>query len=199
MDLQELLAFLEIDEPSEFEYFENFADLAESDEAVPEETLFMLFSETDKKVVAEITGSYFDDMLEAIPDSAIDMYTLLDTVKMVLVGLISASDDDENVLTHFVEEFSRFRSWYCFESAVECREINGDEEKVLSLRDALTLARMEKLEGYEYDYDFSDCLNYELDEYMMTFADMAKEETPEEDDKENILDNGYVYDDEMKD
>ena len=31
----------------------------------------------------------------------------------------------------------------------------------------------EKLEGDEYRYDFTDALEYELEEYIMTYGDLA--------------------------
>lgn len=197
MDLRELLELLEIDEPREFEYFENMADLMESDEPVPVETLYQLFSETDPSIVAELITSYFDDLLEAVPDDATELYILLDSTKRALAGL-SRSLDDEGNLARFAEELQRFRTFYGIESEVICKSQSDGTEKTLPLRDALTLARLEKLEEAEYQYDFADCLRYELDEYIMGFADLAvTEEDPDE--EGDLLDRGYVYDDEMRD
>ena len=39
MELDELMALIDIEDPAEFEYFENFAEIAESDLEIPEETL----------------------------------------------------------------------------------------------------------------------------------------------------------------
>ena len=197
MDLRELLEMLEIDEPREFEYFENMADLMESDEPVPVETLYQLFSETEPAIVAELIVSYFDDLLEAVPDDATETYLLLDSIKRALSGLAGNLDEEGN-LTRFAEEFQRFRAFYNTDSEVICKSQADGEEKTLPLRDALTLARLEKLEEEEYQYDFADCLRYELDEYVMGFAELAgtEDETEEEGD---LLDRGYVYDDEMRD
>lgn len=199
MDLNELLEHLEIDEPCEFEYFENLADLIETDETIPEETLFQLFSETDPKIVSELVTSYFDDMLEAMPDSSTEMYTLLENIKRSLAGLLRASDE-ESLMRHFVEELYRFKTWYCFESEVICTRMKDSFETVLPLRDALVLSRLEKMEEEEYQYDFEDCLKYEIDEYIMGFAEIAVVEDEEDDeDQSDLLESGYVYDDEMKD
>ena len=43
----------------------------------------------------------------------------------------------------------------------------------MPVRDALALSRLEKLEGDEYRYDFTDALEYELEEYIMTYGDLA--------------------------
>lgn len=197
MDLNELMEMLEIDEPSEFEYFENFADLIESDETIPEETLFQLFSQTDSKTVAELVHNYFEDMLEAMPDSSTEMFTLLENIKRSLIGLLQTSEE-ESLMRHFVEELYRFKTWFCFESEVSCKNLSDGEEKILPLRDALVLSRLEKMEEDDYQYDFEDCLKYEIDEYIMSFADLAVEEEDEEE-KTDLLDSGYVYDDEMRD
>ena len=63
MSLNELLDLIGIDEPDEFEYFENFADIVESDEEIPEETLAELFRSTDPETVSEIIEQYFDDIM----------------------------------------------------------------------------------------------------------------------------------------
>jgi len=198
MDLNELMEMLEIDEPSEFEYFENLADLIESDETIPEETLFQLFSQTDPKVVADLIHNYFEDMLEAMPESSTEMFTLLENIKRSLIGLLQTSDD-ESLMLHFVEELFRFKTWFCYESEVTCKSLSDGEEKVLPLRDALVLSRLEKMEEDEYQYDFEECLKYEIDEYIMSFADLAVEEDDEDEESADLLDSGYVYDDEMRD
>jgi len=198
MDLNELMEMLEIDEPSEFEYFENLADLIESDETIPEETLFQLFSQTDPKTVAELIHNYFNDMLEAMPESSTEMFTLIENIKRSLIGLLQTSEE-ESLLRHFVEELFRFKTWFCFESEVGCKSLSGGEEKMLPLRDALILSRLEKMEEDEYQYDFENCLKYEIDEYIMSFADLAIEEEEDDEEKTDLLDSGYVYDDEMRD
>lgn len=196
MELQELLELLEIDEPREFEYFENMADLLETEEPVSAETLYQLFSEADPQIVSELLTSYFDELLEVVPDESSDMYLLLDTIKRSLSGLMRSSEEEGN-LNRFAEEIQRFRSWYAVDSEVICKSRSDGSEKALSLRDALTLARLEKLEEEEYEYDFTDCLRFEIDEYIMGFADLAPEEDLEEDG--DLMDRGYVYDDEMRD
>ena len=48
------------------------------------------------------------------------------------------------------------------------------------MRDALVCARLEALEGTKYQYDFSECSDYELDEYIVSFGDMLAAEDSEE-------------------
>ncbi len=196
MRLNELLEILGIDEPDEFEYFENFADLVESDEDIPEETLAELFNHTDPETVSEIIEQYFDDIMTPLTEGHSDIYALLDTIKHVLVALMLEDDDDSSV-ARFCEELHKFHVWYSFESAVECSDITGEDSKVLPLRDAITVMRMEKLENEERTYDFSDALDYEIDDYVLDLAGESRDRRME-DVSEDFMDNGYVYDDEMK-
>ena len=47
------------------------------------------------------------------------------------------------------------------------------------MRDALLLARLEKLDGSGYQYDFSECMHYPLDEYIVSLGDLAAAEDAE--------------------
>lgn len=175
MDYERLLEKLGIDSGEEFEYFENFSDLVESDEHIGDEALCRLFRESDRGTVAEIMENYFNELMDSIPDDSTDIYTLMETIRMALIGLIESGDED-TVLVHFCQELDSFIDWYCRESQVECRNMESGVRETVSLRDALVLARLEKLQGDRYMYDFSGCLDYELEEYVLTFADLARAE-----------------------
>lgn len=168
MELDELMALLELDDPSEFEYFENFAEIAEIDEEIPEETLFQLFSQVDPQTVSELITNYFEEILRAMPDDGTDAYLLLDNISRSLSGLLVS--EEERAKVYFSEELARFHRWYTKDSEVSCTSQETGHEKLLPLRDALTLARLEKLDGEPHGYDFTGCLDYEIDEFIMNFA-----------------------------
>ncbi|MEG0291229.1 MAG: hypothetical protein RR495_00875 [Anaerovoracaceae bacterium] len=197
MELKRLLEILQIEEPSEFEFFENFADLVESDEEISDDELFLLFKETDHEIVAEIIKNYFDEVLDAMPDDKTDMYTLLETIKMSLVGLI-ISDEGDSTLVHFCEELNRFKEWYSVTSKVEVKTIDNSQVEELTIRDALVVSRLEALEGNQHHYDFEACLEYELDEFIVNYADIANAEYNDSYEGDSLIDSGYVYDDEMR-
>ena len=181
MDFQELLEMLDLSEPGEFEYFENFADLVECDQDIPEELLYQLFIDTDRAVVVDLVKSYFKEMADSMPEGAdTDIMSLLDNIMKSLIGLLRSDDEEESCL-RFAEELDKFIRWYTVESEVVCTSDDGDDEQILPLRDALTLVRVERLETGMYNYDFSGCMDYELDEYIMTFADMVQDDEDEED------------------
>ena len=189
MNLTELLELIEIDEPADFEYVESFAEIVENDDEIPEEVLCELFRETDPETVSELIDSYFTEIEEILEDG--DICELLETIKYSLMALIE--DGDEQSIYRFGEELARFQIWYSFESQVIARELGEDQERVLCLRDAVTQKRLEKFEGEGYDYDFSECLDYEIEEFILDMAGVSRERRMT-DGSDDLMDNGYVYD-----
>lgn len=184
MNFEQLLEFLQIEDASEFEYFENFADLIESEEAISDEAIYKLINECDQGNLLEIIENYFEEIMDAIPDDSTEIFTLIETIKLAFIGLLESAEE-EVALVHFCEEILNFRAWYSINSIVHCRNIHGGTVEDMSLRDALAVARIEKLEGDKYHYDFNDCLDYELEEYIMSYGDMAKASREDEDDMDS--------------
>ena len=192
MTLNELLEMLELEEASQFEYFENLSDLVESDEEVHSDILYQLFSDVEMEILADILGNYFDELMESVPDDAPEVYTLLDSVKMSLVGM-SKNIGDETDLVRFAEQFADFRTWYSIESQVYICEVGSyTDEQCVTMRDALTFARAENLGGTKYEYTFDEAMTLEIDEYVMSFADLAREEDPGYDPQLDELDDADI-------
>ncbi|QAT42631.1 hypothetical protein [Aminipila luticellarii] len=184
MNYEELLKLLDIDSPEEFQYFEHFADLMECAAPVSYEALFELASQMDKKILAELIENYFDEISEGLPDDGTEAFTFLKNVSMALRGmlrLIPADEEEETrELVGFVEELEKFRNWYVADSTIECTlKKDGTAQKV-TFFEALVLSRMEKLNGEEYFYGFDDGLDYQLDEYAVSFSDALRAEEEEE-------------------
>lgn len=177
MKFETLLDHLELSDASEFEYFENLADLVEAEMEIEPELIYMLFEAIDMKVFAELVETYFEEILKSIPEDALELYTLLDSVKMALVGMAKNLEEEKDLVL-LSDEFSRFRNWYSLDSEVWVQEIGGDSRKetCVVLRDALTLSRMEALGGEKYEYYFDEALKFEMDQYTMSFADLVQEE-----------------------
>ncbi len=198
MEYDRLLEKLDINEPEEFQYFENFADLVESDEDIEEEELFQLFSQTNADTVSELIGNYFEDMSDAVPDGETDVFSLMENIGRCLIGLIRAATDDSGIM-QFCEELARFICWYSLESYVECRNLDdASDHRVLTVRDAFMQERLARLEKKNFEYDFSSALEYRLDDYVMSFGDMV-DDAQLAGDSNDLLSTGYVYDDEMGD
>ncbi len=173
MDFEQLLGLLDIESPEEFQYFENFADLVETEEDIPLEAVYPLLQQVDSAVLEEITTEYFEDLLDVVPEDSTDLYILLDNIKNSLMGMARSTLEEST--GHFAEELLRFAQWYTQESQVPCHNLDTGEETLLPLCQALVLARLEKIDGERYGYDFTSCLGYELDEYILDFAAQIRE------------------------
>jgi len=185
MDLKTLLELLDIDRPEEFEYFENFADLIEMDEEIPQETLYQFLLRAPVKTVGSLVEQYFEDLLEHFPEDELEIYTLMDSIKIALAGF-GKYVKDENGLAVYAEELYRFRNWFRFESIVRCKDINGNLSET-PLFDAIVLYRSNQMENKNdesFSYEFDDCLDYRLDEYMISLPSFAESSFDDEDEKE---------------
>ncbi|MBQ9059921.1 MAG: hypothetical protein IJ128_02150 [Firmicutes bacterium] len=175
MDFYELLEYLDLESAAEFEYFEAMADLIESEEDIEQEAVFALFEGADETMIPELLDDWFEDVLEGLPEDSGEIFSLMHQIKMTLIGL-SQNREDESDLRRLVDEFCRFRRWYTEEADVELTPEDGGAPIHQCLRDAITTSRIQRLGGESYRYSFEDALDYELDSYTMSFAELAAAE-----------------------
>jgi hypothetical protein len=186
MEYEELLSLLDIDSGKDLAYFEQYAELVECEDYIAPEALSQVFEEVESDTLAELTDSYFDELLESVPDDETDLYTLLQTIGRALSGLSLMPEHDEATAS-YADEFLKFRTWYAFESEVRCEKIDPDdatEEIVVSLMHALAMYRAQHLSDDEYVFDFSDALDYPIDEYAVMLENL-----PDEDEEEDAYDD----------
>jgi len=200
MDLNELFEIVDIESAEDFKYFDNFAALMESDDYIPTEVMYELFAEVDTDVLSELTDNYFEDIMEGVPEEEAELFTLLDNIKRVLKGYAENTDDERSIVL-FTDEVSRFRNWYNFDTDVECQSRKDGSTRTVPVREALVLYRIEKLRADEYMYDFSECLDYPLDEYVVSFTSDADGDTGYEpgNEEEELLNSDFLFDDEFSD
>lgn len=200
MDLNELFEIVDIESAEDFKYFDNFAALMESDDYIPVEVMYELFAEVDTDVLSELTDNYFEDIMEGVPEEEAELFTLLDNIKRVLKGYAENTDDERSIVL-FTDEVSRFRNWYNFDTDVECQSRKDGSTRTVPVREALVLYRIEKLRADEYMYDFSECLDYPLDEYVVSFTSDADGDTGYEpgNEEEELLNSDFLFDDEFSD
>ena len=193
MDFEELLELLEIDSPDDFTDFEHFAALIELDEEIPFKMFSKILIGVEPDLLATLTDNFFEDILQGVHDDNIDFYTLLSTIRQGLLGLAKASVSKEEK-TIYVDELYRFRNWYMFDSVVLCTRASDGITKELPISEALTLKRVEQFGEGAYTFDFSQCMDYEIDEYTMPIdavIDEDYEEIVEED--EDFYENGLIH------
>lgn len=200
MDLNELFEIVDIESAEDFKYFDNFAALMECDDYIPAEVMYELFAEVDTDVLSELTDNYFEDIMEGVPEEEAELFTLLDNIKRVLKGYAENTDDERSIVL-FTDEVSRFRNWYNFDTDVECQSRKDGSTRTVPVREALVLYRIEKLRADEYMYDFSECLDYPLDEYVVSFTSDADGDTGYEpgNEEEELLNSDFLFDDEFSD
>ena len=176
MNPDELMAALGIDSPQELVYFEQFADLMEEQHDIPYETLAALAIEMDSDVLSELIGYYFEDIMKAVPDGEDELYVLLTNICTTLQSLAkSLAGEDDDASRMFAEEFYKFRSWYVFESFVYCTDLIEGEQHEISIFEALTNYRVQSHTGEDYSFDFSEALDYQLDEYIVSLASIIED------------------------
>lgn len=192
MDFDELLELLEIEFPDEFGYFEHFAGLVECDEEIPYDLFYRILAEADPDTLIDLTDSYFEEILQNVPEDAIDVYTLLGTIRQALIGLAKNNSTREELVA-YTDELFKFRNWYIFDSIVHLKRLSDNVKKDVTVSEALSLYRLEKLNEDQYRYDFSDSLDYEIDEYTIsieTELNEKYEEIMEED--EDVYAEGLI-------
>ena len=193
MKLEELLEILDIEEPEEFVFYENFADLIEYEGEITYDALFSLIKKVDMVNLGEFIETYLEDVLEGIPEEdGIDAYTFIVSVKMMLTGLaesIATAEEDEerDELPIFVEELYKFRNWFIRDSIVHMSKENDKTIISVPLLEAIISYRIEKLNEDRYSYNFEDCVPYEIDEYIVSYSTAMAEIEDEEEDADPYL------------
>ena len=181
MDREEFYSLLDIDHGSEFQYFENLAELLESSEDIGDDLIYQLLQEVRMETLEELLDQYFEQQESWIPDGETEFFMLMTGIRRVLCGLArsisgddpDSEDDPDDKILQMADELGRFRMWYSCTDNVECRNMSNGEVQVLPVRDALGCCMEEKLGELDYQFDFSGALSYELNDYMMSFADLV--------------------------
>lgn len=179
MEREDLYELLDLETGSDFQYFENVAELFETDEEIDVDLISELLEDIEMDTLAKLLKEYFEQAESGIPDSEIEFYTLFEQISRSLIGMAESCSNEEDELElhdrilQLAEKIDDFRNWYTLSDRVECVEVGSDEAELLPVRDALAMSREERLGGKSYRMDFQDALDYELDEYVMSFADIG--------------------------
>ncbi|MDR1778159.1 MAG: hypothetical protein LBR14_00120 [Clostridiales Family XIII bacterium] len=185
MDYDDLLELLELESVGDLAYFEQYAELVESEEDISQDAFLQFFEEVEQDTLQELTDGYFEELLRVAPDTQHELYSLLDTIGRTLSGLAATLDAEGNRQV-YGEEFVRFRNWYLFDSEVTAHPVGAEDSAplVVPVCEAISLARSENLTDNEYRFDFSDALSYTIDEYIMPLSALESAYDDEEDDED---------------
>ena len=167
MKLQKLMEMLNMEDLADFEYFEQLADLLEYEDEIPFDLFYTILSQVEREVIGELLENYMDELSDNLPDETTELFTLIETIKQRLL-LLAENLEEPNIRRTFTEELYRFRMWFIKPDAVS---VDGAS---CSLLDAVTLYRAEKLGENKHQYDFEDCLDYQMDEISMELGAFDK-------------------------
>ena len=184
MTLKELYAKLDMEGPADFEYFEQLADLVESEEDIPFDLFYSVLSQVSSETMTELAGNYMEEISEALPDGTDDLFSLVDSIQQRLLLLADSLEVPDNRRS-FVEELYKFRDWYRKPGNAS---VDGEETSIL---DAVACAREEALGEPAHEYDFAKALDYDLAELSASLGrygkvDVVGGDEEKEDEEERI-------------
>lgn len=172
MTLDELYELIDIDTPEDFAYFEQMAELLESEETIPFDLFASALSALDSDTATTLIENYFEEFNNAIPDTDDDFVMLVDNVKQALLLAAENIEDSRRV---FAEQLYYFREWlHKPDGAVV-------DKKPMSVLDAVTEHRAEKLGGESHKYIFTSVADYELEELSLSLGGYSKVDILRED------------------
>ena len=167
MDKTQLYKKLDIEDASEFKYYENLSALLEEDDHIEENLIRDLIKDVSKDHLAEHMDSFFESFLGNIPDDENDLYLLVDSIGRAMTGLISEDMAQEDI-NALASEIFRFRKWYIHESNV-FDKLRREETSVRDARYEIVAAGFL---GEDTDFDFRTALDYGLDGYDIRITDV---------------------------
>ena len=189
MTKKEFYELLDIETADDFRYVENAAQYLECGDEIEFCDIAELIESMDKEEAAALFDDYFEEIMEFIPEHETEVYSLFTNIRRSLTGMLKNAGL-VSTEAKIAEELERFRRWYSMDSKVYLSGPDLSEERVETLRDALCDKRLESLGWNKYYYDFTEAMDYPLEEYVMTFGDMMKladdidaENSGEEDDR----------------
>lgn len=193
MDKNTFYELVDIETPEDFKFNDNIENLIESDEEWDVDNLSPLLIEISNDVITELIDEYFKSILDRLPDDETDLYTLIYNVSRTTKSILNADegssnfgDDNINIdkaYDHSAKrklayELKKFSDWFSRVKSVDIKNLDNGNEFKAPLRDAIGMITLEKLGIGSYSYNFDNCNDYELDEYILNLSDfVGSEET----------------------
>ena len=183
-DIRQILDELDIEDEDDFRYFDQCAALMETPLGIDYDTFAEIIMIPDQDDLRQMVSDFFEDTVKGIPDDNTELYRMIQTYKDVLTTMAEHMDD--RGAGFFTDEMFNFREWFLEPESVVCTPEDGESGvRRLSPCEAFMLYREEKLSGVRYDYDFSEAMPGEPDEYTMSVLDEYRDD---------YRDVGYDYD-----
>ncbi len=169
MNREELFELLEIDTSEDFCYFEQFAEMIECQEEIEFDDFYAVLYGADGQSVAEINENYFTELEKAFPDDHDDAYEIVESIWNNL-KLLAGDLDNERSRREYAEQLFKFHEWY---TRADGAAVDGSP---CSVMEAVCENRLSKLENTAHTYDFSNSLDYELDDVSIRLGGFGDEQ-----------------------
>jgi len=157
MDRIALYNELDIDNPEDFEYFEQFAYIVECTENIEYEDFYQSLSKAKSDSLAEIVENYFTELEKNLPDGHDEIYEIIENVFTNLKLVVGDIDEAEDSRKEFIQKLFTFREWY---TKADGASFDG---KSCSIVEAIFEYRAQKLDNSKHDYNFENSLDYKFD------------------------------------
>ena len=167
MTLSQMYEMLQMDGPEDFQYFEQLADLLETEEPIEFDILYTVLSAVPAEDIGELIENYFDEMVNALPDEENEIVSLVDSISQNLL-LLAADVEQEKVRAELVHQLEKFRGWYHDKNGVLA------DGMPLSVFEAVTQCREDRLCGTQTRFTFDNCLGYDLDDASISLGGFEK-------------------------
>ena len=167
MDRERLFEKLDIDEPEDFRFYENFEALMEEDEHIEEEHIREILNAADPELISDHIESFFESFSSSIPEEETELAIILETFRNNISSAASSGKGDD-LLSGLTSEIYRFRKWY----ALEHNALNEASGKELSVRDARYDIIAAKLLGEDISIDFGRAITSGPDAYEVRIKDI---------------------------
>ena len=149
------------------EYFEDLAELIESEDEIEYEDFFEALEGTLSEDMGEILENYMEEILNSLPDEEQELYMLLENIKTGMLFLCENLEDD-STRSQLAEELSRFKTWYTDELNTY---LDGSKTTLI---DAIATVRGNKITGEKSAVDFTGALDYELKDFNFSIGKFDK-------------------------
>lgn len=179
MNRNDLIQIFDIETFRDFIDFEHFSTLIEDVENIDEDMFFETVDGVATLVFMGLIDYYFEDIRQGVPDECADIDSMLSSVSLNFRNRVKQIENHTEKM-QFADELYRFRLWYMQEGQVGCKDLaTGDEDKI-SVCEALTRCRMQKLNEGKFEYDFSRCEPFVTEEYWDDEDEDGEEDNEDE-------------------
>ena len=160
MNRAELFDLLEMDSLEDFGYFEQFAELVESEEEISFDDFHAIIAAAESDILAEINLNYFTEIEKSFPDDCDDFYEIIESIINNL-KLLARDFEDEGSRREYADQLFKFHEMYTKKDGAK---VDG---KPCSVMEALAEYRASMIEHTSHCYDFEGSLDYQPDYISM--------------------------------